>query len=134
MSVFDTSGMIDMHPEEEQDRGHLISWSDLDAFTQGYIEALFAGDIYHREGIMIYDKKLPFHTRGWAFTDLAPEALARIIADCDARKASLAALMKTRRLGKEFWEHRQHNGFVGGSYDWPSLTVQLSDDGKVTFA
>lgn len=100
-------------------------WGALDAFTQGYIEALFG---WARENVDL-------ETARWrdnlGFSDLAPETLARIMADCEKRKAAIGPAFKTVWLGREFWEMRQRAAFAGGTSDWPPLTAQLGDDGKV---
>ena len=68
-----------------------ITWPDLSPFTQGYIEALFAGSL---EAIRedAFQRGLALSRRhSWAqiaFSDFAPEALARIIADCEAMAAT----------------------------------------------
>jgi hypothetical protein len=102
----DTSGAI----YENAPHYEATLWKDLSPFTQGYIEALLAG--------------LPFSRL--AFHMLAPETLARIIADCEAMQAK--GLRDTPEVGRSAWEVRQM-----GATDFPPLTVQLSDYGKVGF-
>lgn len=99
----------------------LTRWSDLSPFAQGYIEALFASIGGKLEIVPFMGMRPePFAV---GFSDLAPETLARIIADCEAR-----AWLDTD--GKWFWISRQN-----GNLDaFPPLTVQLGDDGKVRFA
>lgn len=64
------------------------------------------------------------------FSDLAPETLVRIIADCEAMERHLRReRMKT--AGGRAWELRQ-SGFWPKT--WPPLTIRLGDDGKVRFA
>lgn len=133
--ALDTSGEIDC-PRLYNDGPCICGknrWGQLTSFTQGYVEALFASipnEARTYEG---------FAARGHrpiAFSDLAPETLARIIADC-------AAFVKEypgwdhRDGGRLFWASRQ-----GGATGWPAymsegfppLTVLLGDDGKVRFA
>lgn len=64
-----------------------------------------------------------------AFSDLAPETLARIIADCEAAQVAQAD-HSYKSTGLEFWMVRQR----GHVASFPPLTVQLGDDGKVRFA
>lgn len=120
---FDTTGMIDTHPDEEQDRGHLISWPALTPFTQGYVEALFEqafGD---------------YRDCGWpvpSFSDMAPETFARIIADCEqaqTHRQHQAGFTSAEQHGRFFWADRQRDCQAG----FPPLTVYLGDDGKVRF-
>lgn len=115
----DTSGAVDGK-----------RWSDLSPFTQGYIEALFAmlsvdlgfaGEWTAHLALAGQAQREP------AFSDLARETLARIIADCAAMRAK--GLRDTQEVGRSAWEVRQM-----GATDFPPQTVQLDDDGKVRFA
>lgn len=131
----DTSGEI-MRPSPN---GFIYptAWPDLDPFTQGYIEALFAAefatlDTEHVSQVMAYrgDGTCP------GFSDLAPETLARIKEDCgpDARgyRAVTSVNMQyeiTRGGGAQFYTDRQ----AGMWADFPPLIVHLGDDGKVRF-
>lgn len=121
----DTTGSVGPYLASSTIGHRWARWEHLDAFTQGYVEAVLRA---------AEDTLGGFTICGVGFRDLAPETLARIIADCEARADSLGAPWKTRWLGQQFWEMRQRNEFAGGSYDWPPLTVQLGDDGKVRFA
>jgi hypothetical protein len=124
--TLDTSGSIWSAPEGIARR--LMTWRDLSPFAQGYVEAMFTasyGDI--RADIA--------GAQGWdgdrepAFADLAPETLARIIADCEAFVAEPTVIVDAR-YGRNFWRVRQR----GDLPKFPPLTVQLGDDGKVRFA
>lgn len=69
------------------------------------------------------------------FSDLAPETLARIIADCVEREdgwrySNILIRKDDATEGSLFWRERQ----MGASTAFPPLTVQLGDDGKVRFA
>jgi hypothetical protein len=157
---------------DQTTRHALKTWADLDAFTQGYIEALF-----FTEGDELTTAKREretgapepedesdesraafraLYTPG--FSDLAPEALARIVADCAAFKASDAwtlaeaaesagdPIPDDTQAGRDFWYTRNGHGcgFWGG--DWPEpyatrlteaaeacgpVDAYLGDDGRV---
>jgi len=100
------------------------TWLDLDAFTQGYVAAMFQAHFITRP----------------AFDMLAPETLARIIADCEvyqtAHRSALNGMDGPRRPdatphndGRMFWHWRNKPGATSYS----PLTVELGDDGKVRF-
>lgn len=148
---------------------HGVRWPDLDAFTQGYVEALFAalgfGDGPEGEKARAKRGFVCNMTGAWCpsgcgspcsyervdaltgqvtqrrefnrlpgFSDLSPEALAMILADCAAIQApDLRGTLNTpdaQRLGgMNFWaERRDDNWTVAG---FPPLTVTLGHDGKV---
>lgn len=151
----DTSGsVLRPHPTPEDLSGAWAStpvqWSDLSPFTQGYIEAVLRSvrkGCDHCEG--------RGEVGGWlgqtaesggyysepcedcvpAFSDLAPETLAQIIADCEARLAQYSVSRdgaEDIERGRRFFNRRQEgwreaNGFT-------PQTIQLCDDGKVRFA
>ena len=96
-------------------------WSDLSPFAQGYVEALICdlGLQYFGDGESDDTPALA------AFADLAPETLARIIADCAASRHATDS-----ERGAAFWRMRQR----GEIENFPPSTVQLGDDGKVRFA
>lgn len=131
----DTTGEIvlpypHLHPEACGYR-----WSDLSPFTQGYIEALFA-DL---PGLDDKGRMIPRHpdvvpgVHVMGFSDLAPETLARIIADCEAMDVLRPGVSEDgdRSAGRGFWELRQSGAYADR---FPPLTIQLCDDGKVRFA
>lgn len=152
----DTSGTVHFSVPFAKRHGLLTfyRWSDLSPFTQGYIEAMICATnprIGRRTSYGEY-----WRTAG--FSDLAPETLARIIADCEgfqatAAFAALPALDddEARNAGWEFCHVRSgredyYHGFKAD--DWPPptagplniaarvfppLTVTLGDDGKVRF-
>lgn len=71
--------------------------------------------------------------RPLGFSDLAPEALARIIADCEACPPIYRAEWPDMAAaGRRFWLDRQAD--ILSILSVPPLTVQLGDDGKVRFA
>lgn len=107
-------------------------WSDLDAFTQGYVEAML-----HPTEVLHYS----LTDRFAGFSDLAPETLTRIIADCAAVTKRVADRLLPVMFGGTFWMQRAAGFPHVGAEDrgwcvahFPRLTVQLSDDGKVRFA
>lgn len=127
----DTSGTV--LTTDRSFGGGYIKWSDLSPFVQGYVEALFADEggvlsllmeRYAHEGVQV------------RFDDLAPETLARIIADCEGARDGYR-VANTKACGASFWAGRNDppgcwrylvtDGF-------PPLTVNLGDDGKVRFA
>jgi hypothetical protein len=123
-----------------------LRWSDLDSFTQGYVEALF----FTSQG----DDGEAFAE---GFADLAPETLARIIADCAAFQEGSAWLRAVNAAkgydfpgeadaGRDFWFTRNGHGCGFWDGDWPELhataltdaahafgnvDAYLGDDGKV---
>lgn len=126
----DTSGRVEC-AASFQPIGWAI-WSDLSPFTQGYIEALFASEAEAAAKAWWLRKSGPFDIPRPGFSDLAPEALARIIADCEVGREIYAGIGPRTQAekGRQFWEDRQAEMMRR----FPPLTVQLGDDGKVRFA
>lgn len=147
-------------------------WAGLDAFTQGYIEALFfteeeqlceeSDGARNMPDVAFNTATMESHFVGgdsFGFSDLAPETLARIIADCEAFKArhvhTLAAAYGAgcddgseytpERAGHDFWLTRNGHGAgfwdrglgeLGDTLDAASgvvgeVNAYLGDDGKV---
>lgn len=128
----DTSGVVGPMPgwaKPVPTSNRNIYWSDLSPFTQGYIEALlvsFGHYCVENNGDLFV-----------SFSDLAPETLARIIADCEVwfgewvQHPNNAAVRKDDQTeGGRFWAYRQASEMT----QFPPLTVHLGDDGKVRFA
>lgn len=113
MTQIDISGQVDGR-----------NWSDLPPFTQGYIKALLASSQLNKIG-----KKLGAFMGVAGFSDLAPETLARIIADCEDHRRAFS-LEDQRAMGRKFWFERQDGDF----FTYPIMTVHLGSDGKVRFA
>lgn len=133
-------GQLARHREIMHRRPHGETiWSDLSPFTQGYIEALFAS----LPGLDQQGRMIPRHpdvahggVHVMGFSDLAPETLARIIADCASFENIAGGVGQKTGLteGRRFWEGQQRgmSGALGAAF--PPQTVQLGDDGKVKFA
>lgn len=114
-----TSGRVRAAPNAPH-AANWYCWSDLTPFAQGYVEAMFRT---HVVGHSVNG----FGPLG--FSDLAPETLARIIADCEA--VAIRSLPgEERARGGKWWASRQ----AGDWPDFPPLTLTLGEDGKVRFA
>lgn len=115
-------------------------WSDLNPFTQGYVEALFASEamleLWRSARPAMEAEKYGSHML-WVpgFSDLAPETLARIMEDCAAFRAVYAVKVGEERLaGELLWRWRQAETLGGtDAARLPPLTPYLGDDGKVRF-
>ena len=145
----DTSGRVD-HVHPGNGRTYQVDWPELDAFTQGYIEALFFTDASDSDDELY----------GKGFSDLAPETLAAIIDDCrkfcetpayasvrDCEGSwAIASKATVEHAGRDFWYTRNGHGCGFWDGDWPepyatsltdaskafrSLDAYLGDDGKV---
>lgn len=177
--TLDTSGRVITELSEAFETYY--EWRDLDAFTQGYIGALFESegaelrtanraialaetgltpdDDESEESAAAFEALYPV-----GFSDLAPETLARIIADCAAFQTATAGEADNGKslwrylqhgrpnemrqsMGRDFWASR--NGTPDFLNAWPlpyaadlnaaarafpPLTVQLDESGKVVFA
>lgn len=103
----DTSGRVD-HVHPGNGRTYQVDWPELDAFTQGYIEALFFTNASYS-----YDE---LYEKG--FSDLAPETLAAIIDDCAKFQAANAGVLADAyardygedQAGRDFWYTRNRHG------------------------
>lgn len=138
----DTTGFVSLNLDGKVDPNWMneTAWtfSGLSPFTQGYIEGLFEAssddlDRQWREGGDWNDAgNGPF-----GFSDLAPETLARIIADCEALSAKWLADYQPEKIarleGAVAWADRQSGDLMYLHGRFPPLTVQLGDDGKVRF-
>lgn len=122
MAEFDTSGAVEPPASVKFEwprhmRPRALTWQDLDAFTQGYVAAIFASAL---------ERDLESHR--WrlnlGFADLAPETLVAIMRDCEDYMQAPDAW---REDGREFWEARA-NGLLQA---FPSLCVRLGDDGRI---
>lgn len=104
------------------------SWSDLSPFTQGYIEAAIDGV---QVDLQTDQKGHTICQRFAAFSDLAPETLARIIADCMTLALLKPPERNTFEVGRLVWINRQ-KGYLEECRFLP-LTVYLDEGGKVGF-
>ena len=137
-----------------------VTWSDLDAFTQGYIEAAFFTET--EPGTTRADRVTTRGTvrKSWAegeregqhknipgdygFADLAPETLARMIADCAAFQGSETWTLREAaesagdgpcpddaQAGRDFWYTRNGHGCGFWDGDWPEpYASELTDAAK----
>lgn len=138
----DTSGVVHVRTEPHGDwRG--LGFADLTPFSQGYVEALLIAldqqrmahyQDRRRRGL---PEAVPIRP---AYSWLAPETLARIIADCDLFCESILGgpnpiTAADKESGGEFWRARQSGRLTASArfYGFPPLTVYLGDDGKVRF-
>jgi len=132
----DTAGAVDAAPGSGL-VGAIHFHDDLDAFTQGYIEALFftSGDPCgsFNDGEAGENDDL---TAVRGFADLAPETLAAIIEDCREFQKQTAperdngsalwrylehgrAEESRAKMGRDFWYTRNGHGAGFWDGDWP---------------
>ena len=110
--TLDTSGAVEMRPNQPpRMASSAVVWSDLDPFTQGYIEALLQS-----LGVALTDNG--YRVVDVCFRALAPEALARIMEDCRAHQRDAH---RSGFTGRQWWAYQAKRG----------LTPYLGDDGKV---
>ncbi len=148
--ILDTAGRVD-----QPGLLRALIWGDLDAFTQGYVEALF---FTCQENLEIDRLENHGDDRTSGFSDLAPEALARIIADCTAFRAAPAwvALLDAlgneelgdleadlaakggdpvpdTQAGRDFWYTRNGHGCGFWDGDWPEPYATALTDAARAF-
>jgi hypothetical protein len=112
--TLDTSGSIPNLYRAGAGYPQRMWWSDLDAFTQGYVEALLVS--------MASPPNYWGHVFVPRYTDLVPETLAAILLDCArAQRLGVAEQWGTddRRAGAAFWALQSI-----------TQTPYLGDDGK----
>lgn len=128
-----------------------IGWRDLDAFTQGYIEALFftenAPGVTTEEWQATEDHAEGSIPEDVAFSDLAPEALEAILRDCASFYAANEATIDdalaanecadvcegTTQAGRDFWYTRNGHGCGFWDGDWPEPYATTLDDAAKAF-
>ena len=146
-------------PEFSIDLGDAVKqWRDLDSFTQGYIEAAFFTDCEPGTTRETWDPETQSSLPGdVTFDDLAPETLARMVADCKSFATALDLATSQfegspndwpddEHAGRDFWYTRNGHGcgFWDGAWPEPYATeltdaerkfgtfdLYLGDDGKV---
>ena len=128
--TFDTSGEVYI-PDVIHELGSTrIRWEDLSPFAQGYVEALFAQ-------LVAESAEARWELVG--FSDLAPEALAMVLRDCEVyeRHHPMKPFAEYRRArGSAFWTERNSGKRTS---DWAPVhfypvAACLGDDGKVCLA
>lgn len=152
--VLNAADTVDMHPlSKEPGRlnwiGVSLSLTDLDAFTQGYVEALFFTEEERlceesgREMPAVEFNMSTMESRfvggdSPGFADLAPDTLAAIIDDCaafqtanavDLAQAYAETNYDAEQAGRDFWFTR--NGHGVGYWDRSELDwFAASDNSK----
>lgn len=129
--------------------GKTPEFFELDAFTQGYVEAALWTDC-STDCEELTDKD---------FTDLAPETLAKMVADCEIFQKQNAYILQKeiernpnpfrplspRAAGHDFWLTRNRHGAGFWDGDWPhygdtltemckafpEVSLYLGDDGRI---
>ena len=131
---------------------HASAFNALDGFTRGYIEAMFFTDeeqLCEESGRDMPDVAVDLDTMesrfvggdSPGFADLAPDTLARIIADCAAFQAANRALLDEayqlvyddEGAGRDFWYTRNGHGvgywdreaLESDSDEYESLTAEM---------
>lgn len=104
-------------------------FSCLDAFTQGYVEAMFWTECNEDNHDNLAEA---------TFSDLAPEALTRIMQDCEAFQRTNAALLEQAyergydeaQAGHDYWLTR--NGHGAGFWDRKELECASEEYERLT--
>ena len=165
--ILDTAGVVSVDTRVSEGRVPgtaypfvITAWRDLDDFTQGYIEAMFftscdpAGQHDEAAWNPETDCSLPSDV---TFSDLAPETLARIVADCAAfqegsawttcraawsemtdHEARLAGFARGGGVddaqgGRDFWFTRNGHGCGFWDGDWPKPHATALTDAAKSF-
>lgn len=129
--TLDTSGTVPVQvtPASHQN----VGWIDLDAFTQGYVEAAleaWRGNASAEELMLAYGSVSAL-TR---FSDLAPDTLAAMMADCEemlltffAGGVTFNGARPNADDGASLWRDRQHHNFE----TFPPVVLFLGGDGLI---
>lgn len=127
----DTSGSISL-PFPPPMRGfRVVTWEDLpNDFVRGFIRAMFASACVV-PGIMQFESG-GNHAVG--YSDLAPEALAMILRDCEAELAAIHPTVQecfgaSAAMGASFFRIRQRGEQTHSRAE--PLRISLNEDGKV---
>jgi hypothetical protein len=125
--TLDTSGEVELrvHSAVRPELRQFVAWSNLAPFEQGYVEGLFATT--EDEGsTSLRDVR--------AFSDLAPETLARIMEDCASASTNpWFSYTPDANGGRQFWVERRNRALRGEGHRFPPLTLHLADDGLIYF-
>lgn len=121
-------------------------YHNLDSFTQGYIQAMFFTDTGTGDDEDLEDAN---------FTELAPDTLAKVIADCERFQRVTVGLFlhmnpeMEMEAGRDFWFTRNGHGVGFWDGDWSedvaetltatsktfrSLDLYRGDDGQLYLA
>jgi hypothetical protein len=131
--AFDKTGTIFLPLDYPHDPYEGVTWEDLDPFTQGYVEAMFQTDL-HPPSSAVWGRKHYLWLYA-TYRDLAPETLAMVLRDCEAKVQAMVNCgasrthEDTRDNGQRFWSARQRGNFDG--HGFPPFTPYVADDGKV---
>jgi hypothetical protein len=147
--ILDTSGRVPIKGAEHI-QGASLGWGNLDDFTRGYIEAAFFTDTSTGD-----DAEMDLEHA--SFAELAPDALAAMMADCrtfqERYADDLAEACDNGRIngydieaaGRDFWYTRNGHGvgfwdrdlgdvgdklsaLCGWRTDFPSVALYRGDD------
>ena len=121
---FNTSGHVwvelsNVGGERERAR---YRWHHLNDFQRGYFTAM-AREAW--EGLDQNQKDRLDHFGPIAFSDFAPETLARGMRDCEARCRLPPPIPRGSEFGEEFWGDRQG----GQEIAFPTLRLVIAEDG-----
>lgn len=149
----DTDGAVALRTAHSPAGAMSTRYDDLDAFTQGYVEALFFTEYEEIGACGMHGDEI-----GTGFSDLAPDTLATIIADCAQFQRDADQILadcycregySPKQAGRDFWSTRNCHG-VGfwdrdalkadsfgdvltgiAQDDFPEISAYLGDDGKI---
>lgn len=125
------------------DSAEITRFTQLDTFTQAYVEAMFFTDLTE-DGCDDDEDSAMLLRSDATFGDLAPETLAAIVQDCAAFQergdelVELAAAnaenptgLDSEHAGRDFWFTRQGHGVGFWDGDWPEpYATQLKELAK----
>lgn len=128
--TLDTTGVVrGPGAPRHADGAKIWRWDDLDAFAQGYVEALLVE--FNLARFERLREAQRYYVR-LSFSDLAPETLAEILKDCERLQADRSVFFNTTdpkegAAGARCWRDRQNKALPG----YAPLALYLGDDGKV---
>lgn len=115
------------------------AFTELDDFTQGFIEALFFTECEPGTNAETHDPETQSSLHGeCGFLDLAPEALDKIKRECEAFQRLYKAYLEDAyatgyepiQAGRDFWFSNQGHGVGYWDRDLGELGEQLHDFAK----